>query len=164
VEGKVTDFGDLVHIERWLVKGRRSAVRWRVGVPVDTVQDDRVVTGPDVPGGAKGTVQMDLQADKKVTLTLEWTDEMGNPAGAPDSSAVAFTVDNPSIVNLTDNGDGTATAAAVGALGQATVHVEATGSGVGAVTGDLAINVVAGLAERVNIVAGTPEEVTPDGA
>lgn len=62
---------------------------------------------------------------------------------------------------VTDYGDGTATAAAVGTLGTATVHVEATADGV-TLTGDLAIVVVAGLAKRINVVAGAPVEVTPD--
>lgn len=66
----------------------------------------------------------------------------------------------PSIINLTDNGDGTAVAAAVGVLGTANVHGEATGPVTA--SGDLQIVVVAGDAERFEIVAGAPEEVTPD--
>ncbi len=104
---------------------------------------------------------MDLQADKQVPLAVEWTDEVGNPTAAPADATVVYTVDDPTIINLTDAGDGTAVAAAVGVLGTATVHVEATVGGA-VVTGDLAIVVVAGLAERLNVVAGEPVEVTAD--
>ncbi len=104
---------------------------------------------------------MDLQADKQVPLSIQWTDEVGNPTEAPAEASVTYTVDDPSVINLTDNGDGTATAAAVGVLGTATVHVEASANG-DTVTGDLQIVVVAGLAERLNVIAGEPTEVTPD--
>jgi len=105
---------------------------------------------------------MDLQADKKVALSVQYTDEVGNPVPAPPAGAVVtYTVDDPTIINLTDNGDGTAVAAATGTLGNATVHVEAV-DGATTVTGDLLISVVAGDAQRVEIVAGAPEEVTPD--
>lgn len=104
---------------------------------------------------------MDLAADMQVTLSGEWTDEVGNPVDTPADAAVSFTVDDPTIINLTDNGDGTATAAAVGALGTANVHADATGGGL-TLSGDLQIVVVAGLAERFNITASEPSEVTPD--
>ena len=104
---------------------------------------------------------MDLQADKKVTLTGSFTDEMGNPVPLPAGETVVYTVDDPSIINLTDNGDGTAVAAATGVLGTANVHGEATGPVTA--SGDLQIVVVAGDADRFEIVAGEPEEVTPDG-
>lgn len=104
---------------------------------------------------------MDLQADKQVPLSLQWTDEIGNPVETPADASATYTVDDPTVINLTDNGDGTATAAATGTLGTATVHVETTGGGQ-TLTGDLSITVVEGLAERVNIAAGEPTEVTPD--
>jgi len=103
---------------------------------------------------------MDLQADKKVTLTFRTTDEVGNPVPLPAGETVVFTVDDPTIINLTDNGDGTAEAAATGTLGTATVHAEATGPLPG--SGDLQLVVVAGDAERFEIVAGEPTEVTED--
>jgi len=114
----------------------------------------------------KVDVRMDLQADKKVALSVEYTDEVGNPVSAPAGATAVYTVDDPTIINLTDNGDGTAEAAATGTLGTANVHLDVTfndeaGNPV-TVSGDLQLVVVAGLAERVNIVAGAPEEVTPD--
>jgi hypothetical protein len=104
---------------------------------------------------------MDLAADQQVTLTGQFTDEVGNPVAAPDDADVTYTVDDPTIINLTDNGDGTAVAAATGTLGTANVHGVAAWDD-NTVEGDLQIVVVAGLAERFTIVAGEPTEVTPD--
>lgn len=104
---------------------------------------------------------MDLGADQQVPLSVEWTDELGNPVATPDGATYAYVVDDNTIIALTDNGDGTAVAAATGALGAANVNLTATLNGV-VLTGTLNIVVVAGLAERINIVAGEPTEVTPD--
>ncbi len=106
---------------------------------------------------------MDLQADKKVGLSVQFTDEVGNAVPAPTDAVIVYTVDDPSIIALTDNGDGTASAAATGTLGTANVHVDASSVSTGlTLTGDLQLVVVAGLAERIAIVAGAPEEITPD--
>lgn len=105
---------------------------------------------------------MDLQADKKVPLSGGFKDEVGNTVGMPEGATVTYTTDDPTIINLTDNGDGTAVAAATGTLG--TAHVDGVadfGDGT-QVTGRLELVVVAGDAERFEIVAGEPEEVTPD--
>lgn len=141
---------------------RRYGFTWHVGVPYDTTPADRIIKGPPYgPTPGKADVIMDLQADKQVPLSVQFTDEIGNAVTAPDGASVTYTVDDTTIINLTDNGDGTAVAAAVGPLGAANVHVEVVADGA-TLTGDLAINVVAGLAERVQVVAGEPEEVTPD--
>lgn len=159
------DLGDVVahfHLE---VPGlRRYHFRWHVGPALDTTPADRTPRTRRTagPNPRKVDLIMDLQADKKVALSLEWTDEVGNPTGAPaDGGTVAYTVDNADVIALTDNGDGTAVAAATGTLGEATVHVEAQAGG-RTLTGDLQLVVLAGLAERVSVVAGAPEEVTPD--
>jgi hypothetical protein len=104
---------------------------------------------------------MDLAADMKVTAELEWTDEVGNPTGTPADATATWSVDDSSVIALTDHGDGSAEFAAVGPLGTATVTVSASAGGK-TFTGSDVINVVAGLAERVNIDFGDPEEVTPD--
>lgn len=104
---------------------------------------------------------MDLEADKKVDLDGRFTDEVGNPTVPPVGATVVYSVDRPDLINLTDNGDGTAVAAAVGPLGIATVHADATVGG-DVKSADLQIVVVAGLAERFEIVAGEVTEVTPD--
>ena len=157
------DLGDITLSLQARVKGlRRLGIAWRVGAPRDTTPADRVVKPPPYsqPTGKVDAVA-DLMADKKVTLSVEWTDEVGNPVATPDGATAVYTVDDPTIINLTDNGDGTAVAAATGTLGTANVHGEFAANGQ-TVTGDLQIVVVAGLAERANIVMGAPEEVTPD--
>ena len=157
------DLGDVTVRIDAIVKGvRRHQVRWHLGVPFDTTAADRIVHGPSgISTPRKVDLIMDLQADKQVALSVEWTDEVGNPVATPDSATSVYTVDDPSVINLTDNGDGTAVAAATGVLGTANVHGEFTVDGT-TVTGDLQIVVVAGLAERATIVAGEPGEVTPD--
>lgn len=157
------DLGDIALNIDVRVKGLRPLrTVWRIGAPADTTPADRVVLGPPYsqPSGRIDTI-MDLMADKKVSLSAQWTDEVGNPVATPDGATAVYTVDNPPVIALTDNGDGTAVAAATGVLDVANVHGEFTANGV-TVTGDLQIVVVAGLAERANIVAGPPEEVTPD--
>jgi hypothetical protein len=157
------DLGDVTLSVELLVKGaarRRFIIH--ASVPRSTTPADRVVKGPPYnTATGKADAIMDLAADMQVTLTGQWTDEVGNPVDTPADATVTYTVDDPTIINLTDNGDGTAVAAAVGALGTANVHADATGAGQ-TVTGDLQIVVVAGLAERFNIAAGEPTEVTPD--
>lgn len=158
------DLGDVTLRIDAVVRGlRRFRVRWHVGVPFDTTPADRTVRTPvgvTSPLPRKDLI-MDLQADKQVPLSVEWTDEVGNPLSTPAGATAVYTVDDPSIIALTDHGDGTAVAAAMGVLGTATVHGVFTADGM-TLTGDLQIVVVAGLAERVNIFAGDPVEVTPD--
>lgn len=157
------DLGDITLTINAHVKGLRPLrVVWRIGAPEDTTPQDRAINPPpySTPTG-RIDVAMDLLADKKTTLSVQWTDEVGNPVPTPQDATAVYTVDDPTIVNLTDNGDGTAVAAATGVLGVANVHGEFTGAGF-TLTGDLQIVVVPGLAERANIVAGPPEEVTPD--
>jgi len=164
-EGKVTDYGDLLHIERWVVKGKRVLFYWHIGAPKDTRPEDRKTTNQKAALESTGKVDitMDLMADKKVTLGGKWADEMQNPVPAPEGATVTYTVDNTDVIALTDNQDGTAVAAATGTLGQAVVHAEANVPGRAAMTSDLLIVVVAGDAERFEMQAGEPEEVTPDG-
>ena len=157
------DLGDVIASFNLRVKGRRHVrIIWRIGVVTDTTPEDRIVNPPPYAANTgKRDVIMDLMADKQVALSVGFTDEVGNPVPAPADFLAVFTVDDPTIINLTDNEDGTAVAAAVGPLGTATVHVVSTLNGQ-EVTGDLAIVVVAGLAERISILAGEPTEVTPD--
>lgn len=157
------DLGDLNFEWAFRVKGLQPLhLVLHVGAPHNTTPEDRIIQpGPHPPITTRKDLVMDLAADQKVTLTGTYTDEVGNPTDAPVGSSVTYTVDDPTIINLTDNGDGTAVAAAVGALGTANVHAEATANGQ-TLTADLQIVVVAGLAERFSIVAGEPEEVTPD--
>lgn len=162
--------GDLIFFAGFRLKrpcpGLR--IRIRVGVPQDTTVDDRVVH----PGARRCTTYpegvsfaMDLQADKKVELDLRYTDEVGNETDGPATATVTYSVSDPALLALTDNGDGSAVAASVGPLGFANVHVDVDpGDGGAVVTGDLPITIVAGDAERVEIVPGAITEVTPDEA
>lgn len=163
--GTITDEGDTLLQVRRLVKGKRFGLIWKLGPVRDTVPADRVA-GTSTPSteGAPD-VMADLHADKKVTLSVQATDEMGNPTTF-DATAwtVAYTADDPDgVLNLTDNGDGTAVAAAVGTLGAALVTATLTKVADGSTaTGVLAIQVIAGDAESFVVVAGAEEEVTPD--
>lgn len=104
---------------------------------------------------------MDLRADQKVSFALVANDEVGNPTTF--DGTIVFSVDDPSILALTDNGDGTGVVAATGTLGSSTLTGTATpASGGEPATGVAAIQVVAGDAETFEITFGTPEEVTPD--
>lgn len=163
--GQITDEGDTILQVRRLVKGKRFGLIWKIGPVRDTVPADRV-PGPSTPSteGAPD-VMATLHADKKVALSVQATDELGNPTTFdPTAYTVAYTADDPDgVLNLTDNGDGTAEAAATGTLGSATVTATLTKTADGSTaTGVLAIQVVAGDAETFEVVAGPEEEVTPD--
>lgn len=157
------DLGDVVAEFNLRVKGHeRYRLIWKIGAITDTTPADRIVQPPPyAQSTGKRDVTMDLMADQQVSLSVGFTDEVGNPVPAPADFTAVFTVDDPTVINLTDNLDGTAVAAAVGALGTGTVHVVSQLNGQ-EVTGDLALVVVAGLAERIAILAGEPTEVTPD--
>jgi hypothetical protein len=160
-------FGDLVLVAGAEIPGLQPPpplrLVWTVGAVRDTTPADRVAAPPPVykyPPG-KVDLHMDLQADKKVALSIAAEDEVGNPATF--DGTYAFTVDDASVIALTDNGDGTAVAAATGTLGVATVTAVATRTdGTVAGQGVLAFQVVAGDVASFEIVAGPPEEVTPD--
>ena len=140
---------------------RSPMLVWHIGPPQETEESDRVPgEPPTTTTPRKADVIVDLQADKKVALSVEFTDEVGNVVPLPAGETVTYTVDDASLINLTDNGDGTASAAAVGPLGTANVHVDATGPV--EATGDLQIVVVAGDADRITVVPGEVTEVTPD--
>lgn len=160
-------FGDVNLVAGIEVPGLQPAAPlhlvWRVGAVRDTTPADRTAGPPPVykyPPG-KVDLHMDLQADKKAALTIAAEDELGNPAAF--DGTYAYTVDDPSVIALTDNGDGTASAAATGVLGVATVTATATKTdGTLAGQGVLAFQVVAGDVATFEVVAGEVTEVTPD--
>lgn len=159
----IIDLGDATLNITLKVKGlQQLGARFHVGAPRDTSPEDRVVKGPPYAATtAKVDFIMDLLADQQVPLSIQFTDEMENPVPAPADAAAVYTVDNPTVINLTDNGDTTGNAAATGVLGVANIHADITANG-RTITGDLQIVVVPGLAERATVVAGPPTEVTPD--
>ena len=165
LNGLVIDLGDvLVHAEV-IVKGQRHlGFALHIGAAQDTTLADRVAgkSTPAPAGQRKVDVIVDFPADKKATIEWVWTDELMHPVPAPEGQAVAYSIDDGTIINLTDNGDGTAVAAATGVLGQAILHVEASAPGVILQTADEMLMVVAGGAERGAVKFGPFEEVTPD--
>jgi hypothetical protein len=154
------DLGDVVLGVTLRTKSKRPCrLRWQIGAPEDSTAVGRIVQGPPYRGTpGKADVVMDLQADKQVTLSVGWTDQRGNPVPTPAGSTSEWSVDDPNIIQLGSRADGSAIAAAVGNLGPAHIHGVFTGAGT-TVEGDLEIVVVAGLAERANIVAGEPTDV-----
>lgn len=159
--GKITDYGDLIHEERWLVKGRRTDFVPHWGAEKKTTTTDRVPGAtPAVPAPRKAELVMDLHADKKRTRAAQPVDEMLNPTTF--DGTMAYAVDDPNLVNLTDNGDGSCVVAAVGPLGVANLTFTATPTSGAAIERVEAINVIAGDATSFNFVDGDEEEVTPD--
>ena len=162
--GKVTDFGDLIHQERWLVKGRRFSIIVHWHSERDTAVADRVPGGSVSPAPKKAGTIVDLHADKQRDVSVQAGDEFGNPSTF--DGTVAYAGDNPALVNVTDNGDGTANLAAVGGLGNLgsmnlTITLTPTNGGP-VVERVEAVNVIAGDAETFTVVGGPETEVTPD--
>lgn len=164
LEGKVTDYGDLLHVEQWLVKGRRPRYVTRVSAPRSTTPADRILTpGAYRPASGKVDRIMDIQADKKVTLSIgTWRDEMENEAPAPEGVTVVWTVDRPDLIALTDLGDNTVQVATTGPLGNAVVHGEAQLPGGQVATSDDLFTVIPGDAVRFTTQASAPTEVSDD--
>lgn len=162
--GKVTDYGDLIHEERWLLKANRRAVTFVAhwGADKRTTPADRVPnTTVPIPATQKAELIMDLHADKKKTRTVGAPlDEMGNVTTF--DGAYTYAVDDPALVNLTDNGDGSCVIAAVGPVGVAMLTFTATPTVGAEIVRVEAINVIPGDAASFTFVDGAEEEVTPD--
>jgi hypothetical protein len=128
----------------------------------DTVPADRIPGTPPQYKQPPGKVDLivDLHADKKVSFSLDAVDEMGNPTTF--DGVIAYTVDDPSIVAVTDNGDGSGVAAAVGPLGTAVLTATITPTTGTPTEKSEAINVIAGDATSFTFAFGPEEEVTPD--
>jgi hypothetical protein len=164
--GQITDLGDVFEQRRLIVKGRRHHFRLHDLIELDTLPSDRVPNSTTaVPTTGRISTVRDLGEDKKFTRTYAAVDEFGVPASSPFVGTQAFTTANPELLNVTDNGDGSAVIAAVGggALGAAGLTFTATPDGGGApVVIEDTINVVAGLAEGFAATDSADEEVTPD--
>ena len=159
------DLGDIVATFDLRVK-RFSDVKlvWVIGPVGKATAADRHNAGPrptylQPPG--KVDLYMNLKADQKASFSLTGKDEMGNDADVSGAS-LTFTVDDPSVVALTDNGDGTGEVAAVGPLGSTVLNANGTLPSGQAVSGTVAIDVVAGDVASLEFAFGEPEEVTPD--
>lgn len=157
------DLGDITLAISAFVGDPPPVLVWRLGPVGDTVPADRAAGPRPTNTIQPGKVDwiMDLKADQKVPFSIGPHDEIGNLTTF--DGTIAFAVDDPSIVALTDNGDGTGEAAATGALGPAVITATATRNSDGKVfTGAGLVNVVPGDAETFSVDFGTPEEVTPD--
>jgi hypothetical protein len=99
-----------------------------------------------------------LQGDQKVKLSIAPVDAAGNSAPVQNPQWLST---DPGVLTVEPSVDGlSASAVAVGPLGTAQVQVSADadlGSGVVALTGILDVQVVAGQAVSLGILAGTPE-------
>lgn len=107
----------------------------------------------------------DLRQDKKFTRTQTPVDEFGTPTGTVYDGTQTYTTANPELINVTDNGDGSAEIAAVGggALGPAGLTFTATpNSGGPVVVIEDVINVIVGDPEGFAATDSPDEEVTPD--
>lgn len=164
--GQITDEGDTILQIRRIVKGRRFNFQLHDGPEADTRPEDRVPNStPAIPSPGRIHTVRDLRQDKKFVRTYAPVDEFGSPTGVPFAGTQTFTTANPELINVTDNGDGSAEIAAVGggALGPAGLTFTATPAGGGApVVITDTINVIVGDAEGFAATDGPDEEVTPD--
>lgn len=161
------DLGDVVIEVNAIAKHRPKAV-WHLGKITRSNPADRV-PGPSTPRTSLDRMDlfMDLQADKALELTAPTlTDEMENEVPAVPGTVHAYSVDRGDLINLTDNGDGTGSAATTGTLGNAVLHLSSlvpmSDGSTKEFTGDLLLSVVPGDAARVSINTGAVTEVTPD--
>jgi hypothetical protein len=100
-----------------------------------------------------------LTDSQEVILSVSAEDAANNPATLEGS--LSWAVDDPTILNLTINDDGTVTVASTGKEGSATVTVsDADADSEGdSFTGSLAIDVVGGEVTQVIITPGAPTEI-----
>lgn len=105
-------------------------------------------------------IMFTLSDTQEVSVAVTAADAKGNPAAV---TGVSFTSSDPTIVAVTDNGDGTATFEAVGPLGTAQITANASaqnaGGGTDPLVGTLDIQVVASEAVSLTISPGAPTEV-----
>lgn len=102
-----------------------------------------------------------LQDNQQVSFAVTGTDARGNAAkltGTP-----AFSVDDPSILELTDNGDGTGSVSSTGKIGSAILKVTDS-EGNQEYVGSVAIDVVAGPVTAVGVVLSAPTDVNAPAA
>lgn len=94
-----------------------------------------------------------LKDNEKVTLTLAFEDEAGNPASAPENVAPQWSVSDDTVATVSLSDDGlSATVEATGKLGTAQVSVNDAN-----ISGTLDIQVVSGDATQVVIQPGSAE-------
>jgi hypothetical protein len=110
-------------------------------------------------GKSKGELLMAFQMtdSQQVVVTYSAVDKKGNPVTF-DAGSVVTLVDNPNILVVTTAADGlSATLAANGPLGTATVTVNGAVNGT-QVSGTLGVTIVSGAPTQITITPGTPTE------
>lgn len=104
-------------------------------------------------------VMTTLNSVQKVTLgPVTAADLKGNPAPIEN---LVFSTNEPAILSLVDNGDGTATVSSVGPVGTAQVRVDADahiGEGEKALTATLDFEVIAAEGATLTVPVGAVEE------
>lgn len=103
------------------------------------------------------TMSFALTDTQQVSFAVSGTDARGNPANL--TGTPVFAVDNPDVLTLTDNGDGTGTVAATGQLGTAVLSVTDSETNGDQFAGSVSIDVLAGNVTAVAIDLGTPEDI-----
>lgn len=166
--GQVTDEGDTILQVRRLVKGRHPRFMLHDGSERDTKPADRVPNGaPAVPASGGVHMARDLAQDKGFTRTYSAVDEFGAPASVPFDGTMAFSTDRPDVLNVTDNGDGSAKIDAIGpqpvlpVVAMLTFTATPAAGGAPIVIND-AIQVTAGAPEGFAATDSPDVEVTPD--
>ena len=99
---------------------------------------------------------------EQVQITVEALDVEGNPADVD----ISFFSSDPSVVEVQDNGDGSALLVASpgeGGLGTATITAVQTNEDGSTLEGALEVEVVAGDAVTINIIPGNIEAKPPQG-
>lgn len=97
-----------------------------------------------------------LKDDERVPVKVKGIDSRQNPTAL--TGTPAFTVDNPTILTLTDHGDGTCVVAATGTLGTAVLSVADTETDGGQFAGSVSVDVLAGSVTAVALDMGTAEK------
>lgn len=101
---------------------------------------------------------MQLLDSQQVLLSVAGKDRAGNEVPVP--GALVWSVSDPAIAGLLDNGDGTQTLVTTGVLGTVTVTVSDDVEGDGNVDfqGSLAVDVVAGPVAEIVLSAAEPTD------
>lgn len=103
---------------------------------------------------------MQVTDTQQVALAVSWLDRLGNPIPNPDGDILTWATSDATIVQVTDNGDGTAMAVTTGTVGSVVVTAsdDLDADGNPDFLGSLAIDVVSGPVAEVQVVAGAVTE------
>jgi hypothetical protein len=99
-----------------------------------------------------------LRDDQQVTLSVSPVDQAGNAVPVDSIGPITFSVDDNSVLTLTDNGDGTALVVTTGTLGTAVITAANDHDDDGTIDyqGSLAFDVVNGEVAGISVTAGEP--------